>query len=230
MAERERAPDTAVPAEPERPIDGPVSSDAADATDATRDGAAPADETPAGPEVQPTPRPRRVALLALATVLAFAVDLVTKLLAVAELTDHAPIQLIPRVLDLQLIRNPGAAFGLAGGATIIFTLVAGAVVVFILATASRLRSRGWAVALGLLLGGALGNLGDRLFRDPGPLRGHVVDWIHLAHWPIFNIADTAIVVGGLLAVLLSMRGKRLDGDVEVEVVPRKSRRRHDPAS
>jgi signal peptidase II len=122
-------------------------------------------------------------------------------------------------LDLQLTRNAGAAFGLAGGATIIFTLVAAAVVVFIVATARRLRSKGWAVALGLLLGGALGNLGDRLFRDPGPLRGHVVDWIHLAHWPIFNIADSAIVVGGVLAVLLSMRGKRLDGDVEVVPKP-----------
>ncbi len=147
--------------------------------------------------------------------LAFAVDLVTKLVAVAELTDHAPISLVPRVLDLQLIRNPGAAFGLAAGGTIIFTLVAGAVVVFILATARRLRSRGWAVSLGLLLGGALGNLGDRLFRDPGPLRGHVVDWIHLTHWPIFNVADSCIVVGGLIAVLLSMRGTRLDGAVEV---------------
>lgn len=207
MEERESAPGAAAPAvsaEPERPIDRPVSADATRPTDPTE------------PEALARPvRRRRIGMLALAAALAFAVDLVTKILAVAELTDRAPIRLIPGVLDLQLIRNPGAAFGLAGGATIIFTLVAAAVVVFILATARRLRSRGWAVALGLLLGGALGNLGDRLFRDPGPLRGHVVDWIHLAYWPIFNIADSAIVVGGLLAVLLSMRGKRLDGEVEV---------------
>jgi signal peptidase II len=211
MAERETAPEAAVPAvspEPERPIDRPVSADAT--------------TEPTEPSAEPGPRPvrrRQIGLLVAATVAAFVVDLVSKLVAVAHLTDRAPIQLIPSVLDLQLIRNSGAAFGLAAGATIIFTLVAGAVVVFILTTAPRLRSRGWAVALGLLLGGALGNLGDRLFRDPGPLRGHVVDWIHLAHWPIFNVADTCIVVGGLFAVFLSMRGKRLDG--EVEVVPPK---------
>ncbi|MDQ1632431.1 MAG: signal peptidase [Frankiaceae bacterium] len=202
-------------AEPERPIDRPVSADA------TTEPTEPTDEsakTAAPAQPAPVARGRQIGLLAAAAVVAFVVDLVSKLLAVAQLTDRAPIRLIPGVLDLQLIRNPGAAFGLAGGGTIIFTLVAGAVVVFILTTARRLRSRGWAVALGLLLGGALGNLGDRLFRDPGPLRGHVVDWIHLAHWPIFNVADTCIVVGGLFAVLLSMRGKRLDG--EVEVVPR----------
>lgn len=199
-------------AEPERPIDRPVSADTT-----TEPTAEPGE--PGEPTSKPAARRRQIGLLAVATALAFTVDLVTKLVAVAKLTDRAPIRLIPSVLDLELIRNAGAAFGLAAGATIVFTLVAGAVVVFILATARRLRSRGWAVALGLLLGGALGNLGDRLFRDPGPLRGHVVDWIHLAHWPIFNVADTCIVVGGLLAVLLSMRGKRLDG--EVELVPPK---------
>jgi signal peptidase II len=67
------------------------------------------------------------------------------------------------------------------------------------------------VALALMLGGALGNLSDRLFRSPGPLRGHVVDWIELPHWPVFNIADSAIVVGGLLAVLLALRGIEMDG-------------------
>jgi signal peptidase II len=154
---------------------------------------------------------RQLPVLLAATSLALAADVISKLVVVSSLADRAPVVVIPRVLDLQLTRNAGAAFGLAGGATIIFTLVAAAVVVFIVATARRLRSRGWAAALGLLLGGALGNLGDRLFRDPGPLRGHVVDWIHLTHWPIFNLADSAIVVGGLLAVLLSMRGKRLDG-------------------
>jgi signal peptidase II len=214
MAERKTAPGAAVPVEAERPIDAPVSTDAApaDATpDEVRADVAATDDRETPQQV----RPRRIGLLALATVLAFVVDLVTKLVAVAELTDRAPIQLVPRVLDLQLIRNPGAAFGFAAGGTVVFTLVAAAVVVFILSTARRLRSRGWALALGLLLGGALGNLGDRLFRDPGPLRGHVVDWIHLAHWPIFNVADTCIVVGGLIAVLLSMRGTRLDGAVEV---------------
>ena len=83
--------------------------------------------------------------------------------------------------------------------------------IVIVRTARSLASTGWAVVLGLLLGGALGNLSDRLFRSPGPLRGHVVDWIELPHWPIFNLADSAIVIGGVLAVLLSVRGIELDG-------------------
>jgi signal peptidase II len=85
------------------------------------------------------------------------------------------------------------------------------VVVVIVRSASSLASTGWAVSLGLLLGGALGNLSDRLFRSPGPLRGEVVDWIELPHWPVFNVADSAIVIGGLLAVLLASRGIEMDG-------------------
>jgi signal peptidase II len=150
-------------------------------------------------------------LLSVAAVI-FVLDLVSKLLVVANLSDRlTPVTLIPDVLDLQLTRNAGAAFGFAAGATVIFTVVAAAVVVFIVRTARKLASVGWAWALGLLLGGAVGNLGDRLFRAPGPLRGHVVDWIHLHHWPVFNVADSAIVIGGLLAVFLSMRGIGLDG-------------------
>jgi len=107
-------------------------------------------------------------------------------------------------------RNPGAAFSIAGGATVLFTLVAAVVVAVIVRTATRLTSTPWAVALGLLLGGALGNLTDRLLRDPGPLRGHVVDFVDLqwhgrSVWPVFNLADSAIVVGGLLAFYLSWR-------------------------
>jgi len=139
-------------------------------------------------------------------------DAVSKLIVVAQLVQgDRPIDVIPSVLDLQLTRNPGAAFGFAAGATVIFTVVAAGVVVFIVRAARKLGSVGWAWALGLLLGGALGNLGDRMFRAPGPLRGHVVDWIHLHHWPVFNIADSGVVIGGLLAVLLSMRGIHLDG-------------------
>ena len=92
-----------------------------------------------------------------------------------------------------------------------FTLIALGVIVAILRTARRLRSIPWAVTLGLLLGGAAGNLGDRLFRSPGFLRGHVVDWIELPHWPVFNVADSCIVCGGMLAVLLAARGVSIDG-------------------
>jgi signal peptidase II len=108
-------------------------------------------------------------------------------------------------------RNSGAAFSFAEGATIVFTAVAVAVVVVIARTARRLGSSSWALSLGLLLGGALGNLVDRVFRSPGPGRGAVVDFLDFRVWPVFNLADSAIVVGGLLAVLLSFRGLEIDG-------------------
>lgn len=166
----------------------------------------------AGEPTEPVEPPRRRLpwLLAVAAVVLIA-DIVSKLLVVAHLSNRGSVDVIPSVLDLELTRNAGAAFGFAAGATIIFTVVAAAVVVFIVRAARKLASTGWAWALGLLLGGALGNLSDRLFRAPGPLRGHVVDWIHLHHWPVFNLADSGIVIGGILAVLLSMRGIRLDG-------------------
>jgi signal peptidase II len=138
-------------------------------------------------------------------------DAVSKAIVVAKLSNRAPLHPIPHVLTLLLTRNAGAAFSIGTGATIVFTAVAAGVVVVIVRTARSLASRGWALALGLLLGGALGNLSDRLFRSPGPLRGDVVDWIQLPHWPVFNLADSAIVAGGVLAVLLALRGIELDG-------------------
>jgi signal peptidase II len=140
----------------------------------------------------------------------YALDLISKLIVVHTLQNRAPITVIPSVLDLELIRNPGAAFGIAGGATILFSVVAVGVVVVILRTARNLHSAGWAVVLGLLLGGAIGNLSDRIFRAPSVFRGHVVDWVHLHHWPVFNLADSAIVVGVLLAILLSFTGHPFD--------------------
>jgi signal peptidase II len=133
-------------------------------------------------------------------------DVVTKVVVVAALSDGREHTLIPKVLDLELTRNSGAAFSLGTGSTVVFTLVAAVVVVAIARSARRLVSRGWAISLGLLLGGALGNLIDRLVRAPGPGRGAVVDWIHLHHWPVFNAADSAIVVGAVLAAVLSIRG------------------------
>jgi signal peptidase II len=140
-----------------------------------------------------------------------AADVVSKIAVVATLSDRPPVRVIPHVLTLTLTRNAGAAFSVGSGSTILFTAVALAVVVVIVRTAQSLGSPGWAVALGLLLGGALGNLVDRIVRAPGPLRGHVVDWLELPHWPVFNLADSAIVAGGLLAVLLASRGVELDG-------------------
>ncbi len=156
-------------------------------------------------------RHRRTGLLAVTAAVVLLADIVSKLIVVAKLSDRRPVTVIPHVLQLTLTRNAGAAFSVGTGATVLFTAVAAAVVVVIVRSASSLASAGWAASLGLLLGGALGNLADRLFRSPGPLRGHVVDWIELPHWPVFNVADSAIVVGGVLAVLLAARGIEMDG-------------------
>lgn len=140
-----------------------------------------------------------------------ALDVATKVWVVERLRGDT-VELLGGALLIRQSRNPGAAFGLAGGATLLFTAVALVVVAVILRTATRLRSRGWALALGLVLGGAAGNLVDRVLRSPGPLRGAVVDFIDFQVWPSFNVADSGIVVGGALAVLLSMRGIEPNGD------------------
>ena len=150
----------------------------------------------------------------LAGVAAFvlAADITSKALVVAHLQPDQPVHLIGNVLMLWLTRNPGAAFSVGTGETAVFTLIAFGVVVYIARTARRLYSLGWAVALGLLLGGAAGNLGDRIFRAPGLFRGEVVDWIAVTrYYPIFNLADSAICCGGILTVILAMRGYHLNG-------------------
>jgi signal peptidase II len=158
----------------------------------------------------------KVRLFALIAVLVLAADVVTKVIAVAQLGGREPVELLGGLVYLQLVRNPGAAFSLATGYTWVLTLVAIGVVVVIIRVARRLRSTGWAVALGLVLGGALGNLADRIFRSPGPLQGHVVDMVSLFApdgrvWPVFNVADSSIVSGGVLLVLLALMGRELDG-------------------
>ena len=117
-------------------------------------------------------------------------------------------------LTLQMLRNSGAAFSIGTSMTIVFTVIAVAVIIYILRAARKLRSLPWAITLGLLLGGATGNLSDRIFRSPGVFRGDVVDWIELPHWPVFNLADSAIVCGGVIAVLLAVMGLRMDGTRE----------------
>jgi signal peptidase II len=136
------------------------------------------------------------------------VDQVTKALAVAHLTEGRPVRVLGPVLRLDLTRNAGAAFSTATGMTWVLTVIAVAVVVVVVRASRRLGSRAWAVAFGLLLGGACGNLADRLLRAPGVARGHVVDFLEFPHWPIFNVADTSIVTAGALVVLLTLRGVR----------------------
>jgi len=143
-------------------------------------------------------------------------DLVTKLIVVATIAPGEDIRVLGGALYLTQWRNVGAAFSFAEGATVLFSLVAVAVAVVIVRTARRLYSTGWAVTLGLVLGGAVGNLIDRIFRDPGFLRGGVVDFLSVfgpdaRYFPVFNVADSAIVTGGVLMVLLSLFGITYDG-------------------
>jgi signal peptidase II len=165
---------------------------------------------PAPVDTGPPPRRRLVMLLATA-VLVLALDVATKAIVVATMTDGQRIPLLGDTVSLYLIRNSGAAFSLATGLTWVLTLVAIAVVVGIVRFARRLRSPGWAIALGLVLGGALGNLADRFFRAPGPLEGHVVDFVSVGWWPVFNAADSAICCGGVLLVVLALAGVEIDG-------------------
>jgi len=144
-------------------------------------------------------------------VLVLAVDQATKALAVRELVEGERSDLVGGLLGLQLLYNPGAAFSMGEAYTVVFTVVMVVVIAVIVRSARRLGSRGWAWALGLLLGGAAGNLVDRMLREPGPGRGEVVDFIAYADWFIGNVADVAIVGAAALIVLLSLRGISLDG-------------------
>ncbi|PRZ31678.1 signal peptidase II [Antricoccus suffuscus] len=155
-------------------------------------------------------------LLLVVGAVALLLDILTKVLVVATLSDQPPLRLLGGAVYFTLARNSGAAFSLGTGMTIVFTLLALIVVLVIVRTARKLYSRGWAISLGLVLGGALGNLVDRMFRHPGPFRGAVIDFISVFDpwgrtWPIFNLADSAIVVGGVLAVILAFAGVEMDG-------------------
>lgn len=158
-------------------------------------------------------RRRRIVLLFCVAVLAYLLDLGSKMLVVAKLEHQEPIEIFGDWLKLDAIRNAGAAFGLGEAFTIIFTIIAATVIVVIARLARKLYSLPWAIALGLLLGGALGNLTDRVFRAPGVFEGAVVDFIAPAHFAVFNLADSAIVCGGILIVLLSFKGLDPDGTV-----------------
>lgn len=175
-------------------------------------------EDPSTPETPATtaPRPSRTRLLLGLAVAVLTLDLATKLLVVALIEPAENIRTLGGLVYLTNYRNTGAAFSFAEGATVVFTLIAGVVVVVIVRVARRLFSTGWAVALGLVLGGAVGNLVDRVFRDPGVLRGGVVDFVSLLEpdgrfYPIFNVADSAIVCGGILGAVLAVRGIEFDG-------------------
>jgi signal peptidase II len=150
-------------------------------------------------------------VLAGTALLGIGVDQATKALMVATLEGKPPVRVIGQVLTIDVRRNSGAAFSFAPAATVLFTCMAVAVAVLIVIEAPRLRSVGWAAALGLLLAGSVGNLIDRLLRAPGIGRGAVVDFIDLQHFAVFNVADSCLTCGAVLAIWLSLRGVPLAG-------------------
>ncbi len=165
-------------------------------------------------------------VLALVALCAYGLDQFSKFLVVTHLTEGEVVPVLGNFLQLQFVRNPGAAFSLASGQTWIFTIIASAVIVFIIWFARRIRSISWALVFGLLLGGVMGNLTDRYFRDPGFPEGHVVDFIYTP-WmlpAIYNMADIAIVSSMVLFMILTLRGIALDGTRTV--TPKKGEAAH----
>ena len=170
----------------------------------------------------PPPSGSRVLIIwtAVLAAVVLAADQLTKWWAESALVVNAPtIPVLGDLLGIRLIYNPGAALSIASGYTWILTIVVVVVVVFIIRAIGRLGSRGWAVALGLLLGGAVGNLVDRLAREPVFARGHVVDFIDYAGFFVGNVADIAVVSAAVLIVLLSLRGIGLDGKRHTDEEP-----------
>ena len=164
----------------------------------------------------PAVRRRAVTTLILTAALVIAADLFTKMLAIAHLSGRDPVRLLGGAVYLTFTRNAGAAFSFGSGYTWIFPIIAIVVISVIAWLGRRLGSVPWAIALGLIAGGALGNVGDRLFRAPGPFRGHVVDFISLFDaegrvFAIFNTADTALTCGVVWAILLELTGRQRDG-------------------
>jgi signal peptidase II len=189
--------DGGVPDEPTGSAD-PVTS-AGDADEA-------GDPEAAAPQA---PQKRLRLLLSVAAVVLL-LDIVTKVLAVKLLPPGQPVSIIGDTVTWTLVRNSGAAFSMATGYTWMLTLIATCVVVGIFWMGRRLVSPWWALGLGMILGGATGNLVDRFFRAPGPLRGHVVDFLSVGWWPVFNVADPSVVGGAILLVVLSVFGFDFD--------------------
>jgi signal peptidase II len=163
---------------------------------------------------EPSPRLRvrlLVGFLAVA-ILVYGLDQLTKYLVTANLSVGERVPVLGEVLQLHFVKNSGAAFSLASGSTWFFSIVASGVVIFIAWYARRIRSAGWAVLFGMLLGGTLGNLTDRFFREPSFGLGHVIDFIQVWGFPaIFNVADSFIVSSMGLFIILTLRGIRIDG-------------------
>lgn len=169
-----------------------------------------------GPEAKPRFSGRAVAILGITAVLAVALDQWVKWLCTEHLTEGEPVRILGGLVYLSLLRNSGAAFSMGSEHTWVFPVITLVVIGWIVFMATRLRSVPWAISLGLVLGGAFGNLADRLFRAPGPFQGHVVDMISLfapyaEKFAVFNVADSCLSVGVALAVVLELTGRQRDG-------------------
>lgn len=150
------------------------------------------------------PQRRALAIFGGAALVAWLADFATKWLALTHLQQGEPVPVIPNVLNWTLVFNSGAAFSLGSGFTWIFTIIASVVAVALCWYALRVEDWRWALVLGVLLGGTLGNLGDRLFRAPGFAVGHVVDFIQVPWFSIMNVADVwiSLSVIGLIALVV----------------------------
>lgn len=158
-----------------------------------------------------TTKSKRPPLLAIwVALVVYALDLLTKTWAVHALQGRDPVRVVGDFVTLTLVRNPGAAFSFGTGSTWVITILVLVIVAVVCWQIPKAGSRSWAVALGLILGGGLGNLTDRFFRSPGPGRGHVVDFVDVGSWPVFNVADMAVVCGGALIALLVIRDGRAE--------------------
>jgi len=184
-------------------------------TSLTSDSAAtgsdePGDESSRGTDGTASSSSHRLVFVAVALT-AYAVDLVTKVLAVRHLTEAHPVEVIDGVLRFELVRNPGAAFSTGTSYTLALSVIALVAAGVVIRFGRRLGDRTWAVALGLLLAGVCGNLTDRIFRAPSVLRGHVVDFLALPHWPVFNVADMLIDAAVVLIIIQTWRGVGITG-------------------
>jgi len=167
---------------------------------------------PTSPQGERTPDHRgHLRVFALVAVVLYAVDVLTKVWAVRALPGRGTVEVLGGWFGFHLTRNPGAAFSTGTSFTLGLSLLSIVAVGVVLFFAARLGNRWWAVGLGALLAGVLGNLTDRILRAPGPLRGHVVDFLQLPNWPIFNVADICINVAAAVIIVQAIRGIGVDG-------------------
>ena len=173
-----------------------------------------------------TPNRRYAFWAVLLGALGFVADYLAKRWALANLDPASPVEVIPGQLYLHLIRNPGAAFSMGEGATVLLTCLAIAAMIFLLVwMVPRVRHPGWAAATGLLLAGVSGNLFDRLFREPGPFHGHVIDFLQVPWFAVFNVADIWITFAAVTVIWLTMitqvnlAGERVDRPEKADSKP-----------